>query len=66
MRIFYTVIYLIVWPFFNLVHPCRAVGRENIPEGGVLVCGNHTAMSDPLFLAFAFRLEHQLRPMAPA
>lgn len=66
MRIFYTVIYLIVWPFFNLVHPCRAVGRENIPEGGVLVCGNHTAMSDPLFLAFAFRLEHQLRPMAKA
>ena len=66
MRIFYNVIYMIVFPFFNLVHPGRAIGRENIPEGGVLVCGNHTAMSDPLFLAFAFRHKNQLRPMAKA
>mgnify|MGYP005928888303 CR=1 FL=1 len=66
MRVWYALIYSIVWPFFNLVHPGRAVGREHIPEGGVLVCGNHTAMSDPLFLAFAFRLQHQLRPMAKA
>lgn len=66
MRTFYTVIYSIVWPFFNLFHPQRVVGREHIPAGGVLVCGNHTAMSDPVFLAFAFRLSHQLRPMAKA
>ena len=66
MRTFYNVIYMIVFPFFNLVHPGRAIGRENIPEGGVLVCGNHTAMSDPLFLAFAFRHKNQLRPMAKA
>ena len=66
MRTFYNVIYMIVFPFFNFVHPGRAVGRENIPKGGVLVCGNHTAMSDPLFLAFAFRHQNQLRPMAKA
>ena len=64
MRTFYNVIYMIVFPFFNFVHPGRAVGRENIPKGGVLVCGNHTAMS--LFLAFAFRHQNQLRPMAKA
>lgn len=66
MRMFYAVVYTIVWPFFNLFHPCRAIGREHIPDGGVLVCGNHTAMSDPLFLAFAFRRKNQLRPMAKA
>ena len=36
MRFWYALIYSIVWPFFNLVHPGRAVGREHIPEGGVL------------------------------
>ena len=36
MRMFYAVIYTIIWPFFNLVHPHRAIGRERIPEGGVL------------------------------
>ena len=66
MRTFYNFIYMLVFPFFNLVHPNRAIGRENIPAGGVLVCGNHTAMSDPLFLAFAFRRKNQLRPMAKA
>lgn len=63
MRMFYAVIYTIIWPFFNLVHPHRAIGREHIPEGGVLVCGNHTSLSDPLFLAFAFHKKYQLRPM---
>ena len=66
MRMFYAVIYTIIWPFFNLVHPHRAIGREHIPEGGVLVCGNHTSLSDPLFLAFAFHKKYQLRPMAKA
>lgn len=66
MRTFYAIIYSIVWPFFNFVHPNRTIGRERIPDGGVLVCGNHTAMSDPLFLAFAFRRRNQLRPMAKA
>lgn len=66
MRGFYTFFYILVGIFFNLVHPGKTIGRENIPEGGALVCGNHTAMSDPLFLCFAFQLKHQLRPMAKA
>lgn len=64
MNIVYAIVYCIAWPFFNLVHPCRAIGREHIPQGGVLVCPNHTAMSDPLLLVFAFHLEHQCRVMA--
>ena len=66
MRTVYAILYCIIFPFFNLVHPCRAVGREHIPEGGVLVCANHTAASDPFFLVFAFRLKHQVRAMAKA
>ena len=42
MRFAYSLIYWVVWPFFNLVHPCKAIGRENIPEGPVILCPNHS------------------------
>ncbi len=55
----FRVFYAILWPFFNLVHPGRAVGRENVPKDGCLLCGNHTRYSDPLFILFALgRREH--------
>lgn len=61
----YAVIYGIVWFFFSLVHPIRAVGRENLPEqGGALLCGNHTSMSDPLCVVFAVGHRPQCRVMA--
>lgn len=66
MRFAYAFLWCLAWPFFNLVHPCKAYGRENIPEGAVLVAGNHTAMSDPLFVVFAAGLHFQMRPMAKA
>ena len=66
MKRLYTILYCIVWPFFNLVHPCKAIGRAHIPEGGALVCANHTALNDPLFIVFAFRHKYQLHPMAKA
>ena len=66
MRFWYAFVYCIAFPFFNLFHPCKAIGREHIPEGGALVCANHTALTDPLFLVYAFHLKHQVRPMAKA
>ena len=64
MRGWYIFLYSIVYPFFNLVHPGRPIGRENIPDGPVMICCNHTSDSDPLFLCYAFTLKHQLRAMA--
>ena len=66
MRPVYAILYCIVWPFFNLVHPVRVIGRSNIPQGSALVCGNHTALSDPLLTIFAFGRRNQLHPMAKA
>lgn len=63
---FYHVIYAVVWPFFNLFHPVRAVGREHIPEGAALICPNHTKASDPFFVVFAFKRKHVMRAMAKA
>ena len=66
MRLAYSVIYWIVYPFFNLVHPCRPVNRENVPEGAVILCPNHTRMSDPFFVVFALGRHIQPWVMAKA
>lgn len=62
----YKLIYCVIYPFFNLVHPSKAIGRENLPEGGALICANHTKASDPFFIVFAFGLKNRVCAMAKA
>ena len=64
MKVVYSILYFIVFPFFNLVHPNRAIGRENIPQGPVLLCPNHTRMSDPLFAVFALGIKNRPQVLA--
>lgn len=66
MRRVYTILWYIVWPFFSLVHPCRLVGRENLPANGGLFCANHSSLNDPLCLMLAVGTKYQLRAMAKA
>ena len=66
MRKLYSILWCIVWPFFSLVHPCRLVGRERLPENGGLFCANHSALSDPLCLMMAMGPKRQMRAMAKA
>ncbi|MCI8474929.1 MAG: 1-acyl-sn-glycerol-3-phosphate acyltransferase [Oscillospiraceae bacterium] len=66
MKTFFAIIYCVVWPFFNLFHPCKAIGRENIPEGAAILCPNHTRMSDPFFVIYALGLKIRPRTMAKA
>lgn len=66
MKIVYTILWCLIWPFFNLVHPCRAIGRENVPEGAALLCPNHTRLTDPLFVVFAMGLKTKPQVMAKA
>ena len=44
---FFHLLYIIVWPYFRLIHPLRVVGREHIPEGPAVICPNHTTAGDP-------------------
>lgn len=66
MRTWFSLLYCVVWPFFNLVHPCRAIGREKVPQGAAILCPNHTRMSDPFFVVFALGLKVKPRVMAKA
>lgn len=60
----YRFLYAVIFPFFQLFHPVRAIGREHIPEGAAIICPNHTTASDPFFAVFAFRRKYPLRTMA--
>ena len=47
-------------------HPIfRVIGRENVcKEGRMMICANHTSMSDAIWIYFALRLGHVPRIMA--
>ncbi len=66
MRKLYTFLWYLVWPFFSLVHPCRLVGRENLPADGGLFCANHSGLNDPICLMMAAGPRQQMRAMAKA
>lgn len=61
---FYHLLYNIIWPFFTLAHPVKAIGRENIPEGAAVICPNHTKASDPFFVVFAFGRKYTMQAIA--
>ena len=49
---------------FHIYFGYRIIGRENIPEGGCVVCPNHIQLSDPPFAAVALSHRTPLRLMA--
>ena len=62
----YSVLYPIIWIYMKLFHPWKAVGVENILEGAVLICGNHTSLGDPLYVVCALGSKRQTHVMAKA
>ena len=49
---------------FHIFFGYRVIGRENIPEGGCVVCPNHVQLSDPPFAAVALSGRTPIRLMA--
>lgn len=64
MNKMYAVLYPLIWLFMRIFHPWKGVGAENIPEGGVLICGNHTSLGDPLYVVCAMGYKRQTHVMA--
>lgn len=57
-------LYFVIWPFFNLVRPINAIGRENIPDGPVVICPNHSTIGDPFYVCFGFGRKYPMRAIA--
>lgn len=64
MNKMYLLAYIVVWPFFRILKPTLCINKKNMPEGGALLCANHTRMSDPIFIAFAMGLRYPIHVMA--
>ena len=62
----YSVIYPIIWIFMRIIHPWKAVGADNIPEGAAVICGNLTTLGDPLYVVCAMGGKRQTHVMAKA
>ena len=63
---FYKIAYILARCVFSLLYRIHIYGRENIPEGAALVCANHTASTDPIFLAMGLTVKNQVHFMAKA
>lgn len=60
----YAVLYPLVWIFMRIFHPWKAEGRENVPKGAVVMCGNHTTLGDPVYVVCALGWKAQTRIIA--
>lgn len=66
MNKMYSFAYHILWPIVHVLWPYRFTGRESIPEGGAVVCANHSSFIDPILVGLAFGKKHFLHFMAKA
>ena len=58
---FYRFAWHLVRPLYSLLFRRRIFGVENLPEtGGFILCANHIAARDPLFIASAVPKERQM------
>ena len=62
----YRKAYYILRVAFSIFYRVKAIGLENIPAGGAIVCANHTSSMDPLFMIVAMLKKPHLRFMAKA
>lgn len=59
-RFIYTLARVLLAPFIRI----RVTGRENIPEGPVIVCAPHSSATDPIYVAFSLTRRTFLHFMA--
>lgn len=69
MKVFSVPTYRVLRAFLNLwlrlLHPVAYIrGRENIPEGSVILCCNHSSFSDPIWVVVMAKLPQLPRIMA--
>ena len=66
MKSFYNKVVGFLTPIWYLVFAMRCTGAENIPEGGAIVCANHSHFTDPIFAAVAVGRKNWMHFMGKA
>ncbi len=55
MKVLYPILYWIFYVLMALYHWPTYRGRENLPEGPCVLCGNHSGFADPIWVFLAMR-----------
>lgn len=53
MKACYSIAYFIALFLFHVLYRLKITGRENVPDGGLLICANHSAYKDPVLIGLA-------------
>lgn len=61
---FFVFAYHVLGVFVRILHPTGIEGLENLPEGGALLCANHSSNWDPVLLALKLPVNYRLHVMA--
>ncbi|MBR4941061.1 MAG: 1-acyl-sn-glycerol-3-phosphate acyltransferase [Clostridia bacterium] len=61
---FYKLCYLLGIFITRVLYRAKIEGRENVPEGGCLVCANHISWMDPIFIGVGIGTKPKLNVMA--
>ena len=61
---FYDAIYPVFSALVHLLFRIRVTGRDGIPEGGAIVCANHSSWVDPIIIMVSVPRSVQLHAMA--
>lgn len=60
----YSILYWIVKVVMFFFYRIKTTGEENIPEGGAIFCGQHSAMFDPLYFCISVKRKNHFHMMA--
>ena len=64
MTVAYRIVYSLGWVLLKFFYPFKIVRSGNVPDGGAIICANHSHLFDPLFTAFAFGRNQMIHFMA--
>ena len=61
---FYQVVRVVFWPIRCILFPIQAQGQENLPQGPVVLCANHSHWIDPVLVVYALPRQYHYCIMA--
>ncbi|MBP5166916.1 MAG: 1-acyl-sn-glycerol-3-phosphate acyltransferase [Oscillospiraceae bacterium] len=64
MSTVYRIYYNILFVIYHFIYRMRVLHADRVPEGPMLVCGNHTSLSDPIIISLALGKKTFVRYMA--
>ena len=63
--VLYSLLYFLTWIVLHILHPFSSVqGKNHIPEGGFMICANHSSASDPIWIDLALGRHSRVHIMA--